>query len=299
MDAPREDLIRMRSLPSQDLLRAAGDGNTLVGYPIVFNTWTEINNWEGNFLERIDPGALNKTLADRSDQVKVLFNHGMDPQIGDKPLGKPRTMKPDKTGLWTETPLDETSYNADLIASLRSGALDGMSFRFSVVRDELVEPEEPSDYNPKLMPERTILELKLYEFGPVTFPAYAASSAGVRATPRAFEAWTRANGGTPPSDPIETSADGPAQTTRADESEPADATRMHNPPSEPVQTTRDDQPAGDATGDLDDEPLDGPSLPAAYIPARRPAKNPDRRQADRDFIRAICADIDSRKATHS
>jgi phage head maturation protease len=34
-----------------------------------------------------------------------------------------------------------------------------------------------SDYNPDGLPEITILEARLIEFGPVTFPAYAGATA--------------------------------------------------------------------------------------------------------------------------
>jgi hypothetical protein len=56
--------------------------------------------------------------------------------------------------------------------AIQSGAIDGMSFRFSVVRDQWADG--------KKMPSRTINEVKLYELGPVVFPAYAATSVGVR-----------------------------------------------------------------------------------------------------------------------
>ena len=179
-DFPRDDLIRMVDLPSAEIeFRAeeTDDGRlgTLHGYAARFNDETVINGWEGNFRERIAPGAFRTTLEQRSDKIKVLFNHGFDPSIGDKPLGKPSLMEEDDRGLKVEVPLDDTSYNKDLVASLRSGALDGMSFRFSVVRDE----EEEGDG--EQLPLRTLKEVRLYEFGPVTFPAYEATTAGVRA----------------------------------------------------------------------------------------------------------------------
>lgn len=192
-DLPRADLIRMVSLPTAhvEFREDSDDGRLLVGYPIVFNRWTEINGWEGNFLERVHPGALNRTLERRGEQVKVLFNHGFDPSIGDKPLGKPQLMEPRADGLYTETPLARTSYNEDLIELLRSGALDGMSFRFSVKDEEVVKKPERSEANPNGIPERTIRELELYEFGPVTFPAYEATTVGVRAR-EAFQIWRTA-----------------------------------------------------------------------------------------------------------
>lgn len=179
MSHPTDDLIRM--VPFTEVqFRADEDGNTLVGYPIVFNNWTEISGWEGNFLERIDPSAVTKTLAERGDQVKVLFNHGFDPHIGDKPLGKPSVMEPRDSGLYVEVPLADTSYNKDIRELLRTGALDGMSFRFTVIKEEWEEAPEPSDENPRGLPMRTVKELALREFGPVTFPAYKATTVGVR-----------------------------------------------------------------------------------------------------------------------
>lgn len=182
-DLHRDDLIRMVSLPSAEIeFRASDNGflGTLEGYAAVFNEDTVIDSWEGHFIERLAPGSFARTLKQRGDQVKVLFNHGFDPQIGDKPLGKPTMMEERARGLWVEVPLDDTSYNRDLVASLRSGALDGMSFRFSVVREEIDETDD--------VPVRTLQEVKLYEFGPVTFPAYEATTAGVRAR-EAYQAW--------------------------------------------------------------------------------------------------------------
>jgi HK97 family phage prohead protease len=158
-------------------LRAEDDGNTLVGYAAKFDSPTLINSWEGRFIEQIAPGAFKKTLKERGDKIKVLFNHGQDPSIGERPLGKPSVIREDGTGLYVEVPLDDTSYNQDLKASLASGAIYGMSFRFTVVREDIDESDED-------MPVRTINEARLYEFGPVTFPAYSDTEASVRSDPR-------------------------------------------------------------------------------------------------------------------
>lgn len=189
--APREDLVRLAAQPGTLEFRAGdGDGNgVLFGYAAVFDTWTEINSWEGRFKERLARGAFRKTLKERATQIKCLFNHGFDPQIGDKPLGAPTVMKEDARGLYVEVPLDDTSYNKDIRALLKSKALNGMSFRMSVVGEKWDKQDED-------VPERTISEVRLYEFGPVTFPAYEATVAGVRAhAPAAFEAWRSAQAG--------------------------------------------------------------------------------------------------------
>jgi hypothetical protein len=58
--------------------------------------------------------------------------------------------------------------------------LYGASFRFSVTREEFNRDAKPSDYNPQGLPERTLKEVAVREFGPVTFPAYSGATASVR-----------------------------------------------------------------------------------------------------------------------
>ena len=76
-------------------------------------------------------------------------------------------------------PLSDTSYNRDLVPLLRDGLL-GASFRFSVMKEDFKRNAPKSPDNPEGLPERTIQEVDLMEFGPVTFPAYASATAGVR-----------------------------------------------------------------------------------------------------------------------
>lgn len=205
---PRDDLIRMVTNPME--FRAEGDGlGVLTGYAAVFNSDTVIDSWEGKFVERMAPGAFAKTLKDRASRVKVLFNHGFDPSVGDKPLGKPRMMEERDKGLYVEVPLDDTSYNRDLVASLRSGSLDGMSFRFSVVREDWDDSDD--------LPLRTLREVKLYEFGPVTFPAYEATTAGVRAR-EAYQAWRATHSPQPEISPTGDDSDDADLAVTSDES---------------------------------------------------------------------------------
>ena len=111
--------------------------------------------------------------------MRVLYQHGRDPSIGDKVLGPLSTLREDERGGYYEAPLFDTAYNAELLPGLRAGVY-GASFRFSVMREEWDDAPDPSEYNPLALPERTVLEARVYEMGPVTFPAYADASAGVR-----------------------------------------------------------------------------------------------------------------------
>lgn len=175
---PRDNIFR--SLPDFDV-RAADTGMpTLVGHFTRFNEWTTIDSfWEGRFLERIAPGAFKKTFKEQKDSLRVLFQHGRDPQVGDKPLGPIKTLREEPVGPYYEVPMLDTEYNRELIPGLEAG-LYGASFRMAVVREDIVKEPERSDHNPDGIPERTIKEIRLFEFGPVTFPAYPNATAGVR-----------------------------------------------------------------------------------------------------------------------
>jgi len=181
-DHPQDNLVRAWASPDAVGLRAAtaGDGNTMFGHFAVFDVWTEINSmFEGKFLERIAPGAFHDTFNARGDQIRVLYDHGADPMIGNKPLGAPEVLREDKTGAYYEVPLFDSSYVNDLKPAIRSGQL-GASFRFKVTGEEWVTPDKATRDNPQKLDERTITKVDLYEFGPVTFPAYADASAGLR-----------------------------------------------------------------------------------------------------------------------
>jgi HK97 family phage prohead protease len=163
--------VSVRSAPS--------GGRILAGHFAVFNRWTEIDSFfEGRFLERVAPGAFLRTMHEDRDAMRVLFQHGRDPVAGDKVLGPIMTLREDARGAYFEVPLLETSYNADLLPGLEAG-LYGSSFRFRVMREEVVERPERSTFNPQGIPERTIREAKVYEFGPVTFPAYEGATAAM------------------------------------------------------------------------------------------------------------------------
>jgi hypothetical protein len=175
----RENLVRALSAGPE--LRDAGDGMpTMFGHFAVFDSWTTIDSrLEGRFRERLGAGAFAKTIAENRGRIVSLFNHGKDPAIGEKLLGPIEELREDPEGPYSEVPLLDTSYNRDLVPGLRAG-LYGASFRFRVTRDEIVRPRAATEDNPDKLPERTIREVQLHEFGPVTFPAYPGATVAVR-----------------------------------------------------------------------------------------------------------------------
>jgi HK97 family phage prohead protease len=183
---PREDLLRAVS-SAPEFRDASEDGGspTLVGHFAVFDQWTEISSaWEGNFRERFAPGAFKKTISDNRSKMRLLFQHGQDPQVGDKPIGAITDMREDDTGAYYEATLFD-GIPPLVMDGLRAGQY-GASFRFRAMREDIVHPTDATDENPELLTERTIKEAKVMEFGPVTFPAYAGATAGVRSLTDAF-----------------------------------------------------------------------------------------------------------------
>lgn len=144
------------------------------------NNWYEINSfWEGRFLERVAPGAFTKTIKENRANIRVLFNHGFDPQVGEKVLGSIADLREDADAAIGEVELFDTSYVRDLLPGLEAGVY-GASMRMVVTKEEVDSKPAKSRHNPEGIPERTIKEISLREFGPVTFPANPQASAGVR-----------------------------------------------------------------------------------------------------------------------
>lgn len=187
--APVDDLYR--GLPDLELRAdAPDDGSYMHGHFTVFDTWYEIDSWfEGRFIERTAAGAFKKTIRENRDSLIVQFDHGYDLNVGDSPLGPIEELAEDDIGVRYGVPLLDTDYNRDRILPLlqgrtmdgrNTGSLLGSSFKFRVTREEWIEPKRATTWNPERLKERTITEVRLYEFGPVVFPANPAATAAAR-----------------------------------------------------------------------------------------------------------------------
>lgn len=182
MDAPRDNLTR--SVPFQlERADATGDGLTLEGYGAVFDSPTLIDSWEGRFNETIARGAFAKTLKERTPVIQ--FDHGKHPLVGSLPIGAVETIREDSHGLYVKARLHDNWLVEPVRDAIKSGSIDGMSFRFSVVKDSV---DQSGD-----VPTRTVQEVKLYEVGPVVFPAYPDTTVGVRAAELAADPEFRAH----------------------------------------------------------------------------------------------------------
>ena len=150
------------------------DGSTVIsGYGSTFfsesDPRTEFRH--GDFRERIAPGAFDKVLLERQDTVG-LFNHNSDNVLGRMSAGTLDLVQ-DGRGLRYTIRAGRTSVAKDVAENIRLGNITGSSFAFTV-RDGGQEFSELEDGT--LL--RTITEVhELFDVGPVTYPAYGATTA--------------------------------------------------------------------------------------------------------------------------
>jgi len=179
---PRDDLYRAVYLAEGAEVRGADAENplpVLFGHFAVFDEWAEVDSvYEGHFLERVAPGATLKTIAENRSAMKVMFHHGMDPTLGKQLLGTIRELREDDVGPYYEVDLFD-GIPPLLLAGLRAGEY-GVSYRFSIINDHFVQRPPASEHNPQGLPERTVLEMRVKEFGPTPMPVQDKATAGVR-----------------------------------------------------------------------------------------------------------------------
>lgn len=123
--------------------------------------------------ERIDPHAFDKAIRENAD-VRSFFNHNNDLVLGRTKAGTLKLSVVER-GLKYRIALPNTTAGRDVLESVRRGDVSGSSFMFGA--ESVVWSEEKSA-DGSIVAIRTVTSLKLYEVGPVTFPAYASTWAG-------------------------------------------------------------------------------------------------------------------------
>ena len=161
-----------------EVTRSSDDGLTFEGYAAVWDSPTMIDSWEGRFAERIARGAFTRTISHRTPVLQ--FDHGTHPSIGSIPLGAIKTLREDDKGLFVRAKLFDNDLIKPVRDAIAGGAINGMSFRFRAIREEVDEDAEWAAEFGDDVPGRTLLEVAMPELGPVVFPAYRDTEAGVR-----------------------------------------------------------------------------------------------------------------------
>lgn len=159
-------------------LRASASGpGTLSGYGIVYNEWSDDL---GGFREIVMPGAATKTLAESPD-IRSALDHG--PLLA-RTRSKTLKLTEDDYGVRYEIDLPDTQVGRDTAEMVRRGDIWGSSFSFRAIRDRY--------YGENNETRRELLEVQVFEMGPVADPAYPQTSVSLRSLPGLDEIEDRA-----------------------------------------------------------------------------------------------------------
>ena len=150
------------------------ESKTITGYAAVYyregKKNTEFKLWD-DFVERIAPGAFDSVLK---QDVRALFNHDSNHVLG-RTKGKTLRLSVDEKGLKYEIDVPDTQTGRDLLTSIKRGDVTGSSFSFMLGKNGA----EINDDGKRVV--RTITKVsKLFDVGPVTFPAYEGTAAKSR-----------------------------------------------------------------------------------------------------------------------
>lgn len=168
--------IERRVKPRPVSIETRADGaKTISGYAAVFydpsNRDTEYEMWDG-CVERIAPGAFNRAIAEGQD-VLCTFNHDGGLLMG-RTANKTCRLSVDSVGLRYEADLPQTSCAQDCSALVQRGDVSGSSFSF-ITRGVQWTTEQNGE-----LEVRTLLDVDLMDVGPVTQPAYKATTTAAR-----------------------------------------------------------------------------------------------------------------------
>ncbi len=164
-------------MPSTSRVALSQDG-VIEGYASLFG---EIDQAR----DMVMPGAFTQTLRQRGlRRIPMLFQH--DPG---EPVGIWLELREDFRGLWARGKLiPDVARGRELLALLRSGAIDGLSIGYRTVRGR-VDPKTRV---------RKLHQVDLWEISIVTFPLLAGARIdAVKASPRraaAERAWRSPDG---------------------------------------------------------------------------------------------------------
>jgi HK97 family phage prohead protease len=148
-------------------LRAEADEPKITGYAAKFGTFTDL----GYFREKIKAGAFDDVL---DDDVRCLKNHDPNLILG-RTKNETLRVASNSVGLKFNNDMPDTNTGRDTLEEIRRGDISGCSFAFIVAEDEwkYYDDDRPA--------ERTIIKIsRLFDVGPVTYPAYEDTTVSAR-----------------------------------------------------------------------------------------------------------------------
>lgn len=169
---------RFTSVPVE--IRAGSDKKIIGGYAAKFERHSQNL---GGFVERIAPGAFNKSRGNGWSGVIARYNHDDNMVLGTIGGGTLR-LGIDEVGLTYEVDLPQA--RSDIYELVQRGDVRQSSFAFVADLDG-----DEWDTTDQGFPQRTLTSVRLYDVAPVNTPAYEDTSVGLRSITGALESLAR------------------------------------------------------------------------------------------------------------
>lgn len=161
-------------------VRAGSDKHVIGGYAAKFDRHSQNL---GGFVERIAPGAFNKSRGNGWPGVLARYNHDDNMVLGTIGGGTLR-LGVDEVGLTYEVDLPNS--RSDVYELVQRGDVRQSSFAFTTDLDGDEWSQTDQGF-----PQRTLTSVRLYDVAPVNTPAYEDTSVGMRSIGGALESLSR------------------------------------------------------------------------------------------------------------
>ena len=143
------------------------EGRTVEGYAAAFGN-VDLGQ------DMIHQGAFGKTLAERGNKVRFLWQHDAH-----EPIGRPIEMHEDPNGLFVKAIISNTARGRDALALLRDEAISGLSIGYDAIPGG-TDYSKGDDGDPI----RNLRELRLWEFSLVSMPMNEMATSSPTRKPR-------------------------------------------------------------------------------------------------------------------
>lgn len=172
-------LVPARDLPAPPPVPS--DGAFIAGTFSLFDSWAEVTDREGHYMERILPGAFDETIRRDRSRIRILYDHGQDSVLQRRPIAPLDGIGADGQRAWYFGRLFPGTLASNELAPLLKAGLLGSSFRFSIPAggDSWARSAKRSAYNPLGLPEKTVRSARVVEVGPTPFPVYEGTTTGL------------------------------------------------------------------------------------------------------------------------
>lgn len=166
------DKTETRELLTEQLeIREDEQGNKILsGYAVKWEKKSHVMGYYRKFREQFRQGAFTDSL--QNDDQRFLWAHDTSKVLGRTKNGTLRLIE-DSIGLRFELTLPDTTLGEDTYKTIKRGDVDGVSFGFSMINEEIEEPDDD-------LMLRTVTKAKLFEVSAVAFPAYPDSEVSAR-----------------------------------------------------------------------------------------------------------------------